>query len=242
MSLFNLIKKPQPAKIGNTDSICPYCQVPLAHRPGRKAKCPACGNYIYVRTRPADRQQVLVTQTQAEQIDEEWTIVNGTHDHYVAEKENFAEEKSRLKARHKTDPSDNDVQWSLLNKQSLAAAQAGNWGTYRNTKFQQAEIVRREGRWDAALALYLDVCYLDLNGPQNNGGLTTIQRPAFDPARAILADGVLGRISSMIAKLNFDEEQTHATYQHVAELSHRSLRLPIAPEAAWRQIRERLFP
>ena len=70
--LDTLFGKPKPKYelIGNSEPICPYCAVPLDKMPGRKRKCPSCGNYIYVRTRPADRKKVAVTQEGAAKIDE----------------------------------------------------------------------------------------------------------------------------------------------------------------------------
>ena len=44
---------------------------------------------MFVRTRPKDNARVVVTKVEADKIDEEWTIVAGTHDIFVAEKEIF---------------------------------------------------------------------------------------------------------------------------------------------------------
>lgn len=52
---------------------CPYCNAPLNPVPQRKKKCPSCGKFIFVRTRPSDRQRVLVTEEGAKRIDEEET-------------------------------------------------------------------------------------------------------------------------------------------------------------------------
>ena len=65
---------------------CPYCRQSLAKIPGRKTKCPHCGKFMFVRTRPKDNVRVVVTKEEADKIDEEWAIVSGTHDEYIAEK------------------------------------------------------------------------------------------------------------------------------------------------------------
>ena len=57
--------------VGNVDSVCPHCNHQLDKKPGRKKKCPHCGEFIYVRTQPCDEQRVLVTQEQAEKIEEQ---------------------------------------------------------------------------------------------------------------------------------------------------------------------------
>jgi len=50
---------------------CPYCNAQLDSMPTRKKKCPSCGKFILVRTRPSDRQRVLVTEEGARQFEEE---------------------------------------------------------------------------------------------------------------------------------------------------------------------------
>jgi len=64
-------------EIGFVDAICPYCSSALEKKPGRKKKCPHCGNFIYVRTRPIDRERVLVTEGQLAEIERQWAIMSG---------------------------------------------------------------------------------------------------------------------------------------------------------------------
>lgn len=58
--------------IGCTEPNCPYCSAALEKMPGRKKKCPSCTRDILVRTRPLDRKRVLVTDSQAEDLEEQW--------------------------------------------------------------------------------------------------------------------------------------------------------------------------
>ena len=58
--------------IGNIDPICPYCNFRLDKKPNNKKKCPNCASIIYVRIRPHDREKVLVSETQAIQIKNQW--------------------------------------------------------------------------------------------------------------------------------------------------------------------------
>ena len=94
---------------------CPYCHANLKKIPGRKTKCPHCGNFMYVRSKP-DNTRVVVTQGEAEKIDEEWALVQGTHDQFVAEKQEITAERDLLRKRFGREPSDEDVRWSILNK------------------------------------------------------------------------------------------------------------------------------
>ena len=69
--------------IGVTDAVCPYCDHRLQKMPGRKKKCPACENSIFVRTRPRDKVKILVREDQLLAINEQWSIVRGTHEQFL---------------------------------------------------------------------------------------------------------------------------------------------------------------
>ena len=113
----------QLSAIGNIDAICPYCNQVLKKKPGRKKKCPSCNQFIYVRTRPSDKQQVLLTETQAEEIEEQWSIVNGTHAIFLLAKRLLAEEEAKLAKRFGREPSDKEVESSLLNQARIEQAE-----------------------------------------------------------------------------------------------------------------------
>jgi hypothetical protein len=104
----------QFAAIGNTEVVCPYCRNRLDKKPGRKKKCPHCANFIYVRTRPLDNQKVLVTEEQREVIEEQWSIVNGTHDDYIAERRARKEKGLRLARQFAREPTEEEIRRSLL--------------------------------------------------------------------------------------------------------------------------------
>lgn len=60
-------------EIGRLDNLCPNCEAPFATRPNKKTKCTKCGSVVFVRTRPFDRQRVLVTESQAALLETEWS-------------------------------------------------------------------------------------------------------------------------------------------------------------------------
>lgn len=60
--------------IGETSDLCPSCGIALARRPGRKTTCKACGRTIFVRTRPLDGESVLVNESGAAAIEEDWHV------------------------------------------------------------------------------------------------------------------------------------------------------------------------
>ena len=232
MGLFESIKQSFLGKnsknIGNIESICPNCGKALEIRPSKKKNCPECGRLIYVRTRPSDKEKVLVTESQAEQIEEQWSIVDGTHEFYLAEKKALEDLKREMIAKLGRVPSDNDVRWHLYNKQNLEAACCGNWGQYRYTRFRMAELLRNENRLKGALPLYLEICYLDLNG-------------AF-PEKRILAPEILERISSIVKKLSLIPSDIESEFKSSMKGQYASLDLPFSPDAAWERIESEIFP
>jgi len=218
---------------------CPNCHKALSKIPGAKTKCSHCGEFMFVRTRPKDNARVVVTKAEADKIDEEWSIVAGTHDIFVAEKEEFAKEKEVLRKRFGgKEPSDNDVRWGLLNKQLTEHAKNGDWGLYRNARFQMAEILRGEMKLKEALRTYLEVCYLDLNGPSNTGGMNDPELlkefPPFDPNRdSFLAPGVIDLIKRIVLKLKLSKDEVKQIFLEHNSLVGQSLKLPLPPEKSW---------
>jgi DNA-directed RNA polymerase subunit RPC12/RpoP len=245
--------------IGNLDAVCPHCNQGLEKKPGRKKKCPRCGQFIYVRTRPSDGEKVLVTEAQAEKIQEQWFIVHGgKHDAYLEAKrqvaqgkvklaERFAEEKAMLAERFGREPSDNDVQWGLLNDELLGHIQQRNWGLFRNVKLAMAELLRKEGRSTQALGFYLEVCYLDLNGPNNIGGETDSELlrefPPWDPSSALSLrfTALPGLAADMIEKMNLTPATVEGIFRQKAFALHAGLHLPLSPTDAWPQVKQALF-
>lgn len=230
--------------IGLVDAVCPYCSQTLDKKPGRKKKCPHCGEFIFVRTRPSDQKQVLVTQAQADQIEEQWSIVNGTHDYYLAQKQRYLDEKAKLTERFREEASDRDVKWRLFNQDLIRNASQQDWGFFRNTKMQMADLLRKENRLKGALSFYLEVCYIDLNGPNNRGGVTDIallkEFPPWTPDTGDLAPGIIDRIIKLSQKAQIDEQAIAELFLKQARLLDSSLGLPVGAERAWETLKNEL--
>jgi len=126
VGLLDIFKK-SPAScdlpiIGVAESACPYCSGLLQRKPAKKTKCPQCGKLIYVRTRPQDQLKVLVTEQQADLLEEQWSIIKGTHEAYLAEKQKIQAERARLAKLFRAEPSENDIKWGLLGKDAMEHA------------------------------------------------------------------------------------------------------------------------
>jgi predicted RNA-binding Zn-ribbon protein involved in translation (DUF1610 family) len=249
MGLFDLFKKsPVPCDmpiIGVSEAVCPYCSRLLQRKPAKKTKCPQCGKFIYVRTRPQDQLKVLATEQQADLIEEQWSIVNGAHGEYLAQKNKIEVERARLAKQFGKAPSENDIKWGLLGKDAIEHALNGNWGLYRNARFQMAEVLSKESKLKQALSMYCWVCYLDLNGPRNTSGVKDQELlrefPPFSPKEAFLAPGIISRMARIIEKLNLDQEKVSLIFQEITVRVYKGLKLPMQPEDAWKSVRRELF-
>jgi DNA-directed RNA polymerase subunit RPC12/RpoP len=231
-------------EIGNTEPICPYCSETLDKMPGRKKRCPFCGGFIYVRTRPSDEKKILVREDQIPVIEEQWAVANGTHEQLLAEREAYEKERDALKSKFGREPSENDIRWSMLNMSLLKHAQNFQWGLYRNTRLAMGDILRKESKEIQALDTYLEVCYLDANGPSNCGTRDPEilrQFPPFDPKSAMVAPGVIGYIDKIIASHRLTQEQVEQRFIKLAKRTGKSLNLPVDSESAWKTLKREIY-
>jgi len=126
---------------------CPSCGVKLEVTPQRKKKCPSCGQYIYVRTRPSDRQRVLVNEEEANRIDDEWQKINVMQRmaEYGISKQVFDRIKEQLTQRFGVEPDFNNVIFVFLTERLVYATEKSDWATIQSSSFEMAVILHD---WD----------------------------------------------------------------------------------------------
>ncbi len=219
-------------KLGEVDK-CPYCKKKLEKIPQRKKKCEFCGNFMYSRTRPLDNKKVLLTEDQAKEIEIEWQIVNGTRDEIIKGEKEFKNSKEILRKRFGKEPSENDVKWAILNNKLLEHITKRELGLYRNIKLDMAEFLRKENNLKDSLLTYLEICYLDLNGPSNSG--------YFSLDLAFLAHGIIERIQGLIKSLKLNERETEKLFFQRCKLIENNMKLPLDTKKGWLELREELF-
>jgi len=224
-------------QIGNVSPICPYCGNALERKPTRKRKCPECGQTIYVKKRPSDGILVLVTARQARQIDEQRERLRELREWEKRRKDpEFASIERQLRKQWGKDPSLSDVLWALANKRLMQHASNGDWGLYRNVKLEMAEILRKWSRRPReALQFYLEVFYLDLNGPVNTGGNRRVK--PFDQRQAFIAPVVVRRIRRLAKKADVTPAELRQMLIRAAETVGPS-GLPVGPQTCWRRLRD----
>jgi hypothetical protein len=133
-------------------AICPYCGEELEKRPKRKKKCPFCQNFIYVRTLPATREKVLVTEEQAQRIQKEWDRIwrrnkwLDTLKTYGITEEIFESHKKSLSDQWKRVVADSDIIWSLFNELLQENMKLGDFHTLKMLYHNMAFFLDEEGQ------------------------------------------------------------------------------------------------
>jgi hypothetical protein len=222
-------------------AVCPSCGFGLNKVPGAKTKCPHCAAFMYVRTDPETNSRVVVTAERAEEIEDEWSKINGTWEYRQEEKRRYEATKEQLTKNFKgVVPSDNDVKWSLLNEDSIKHASVQDWGLYRNTIFQMGEILRKEEKHSMAIEKYLLVCYMDTCGP-NNVGVPLGQKlefgqKAFSKEFAFLAPGVLERVQKSAKAANKDLDGLKIVILDIGVRYNGAIPFTMSPEESWEEI------
>jgi hypothetical protein len=222
-------------------AVCPSCGFGLNKVPGAKTKCPHCAAFMYVRTDPETNSRVVVTAERAEEIEDEWSKINGTWEYRQEEKRRYEATKEQLTKNFKgVVPSDNDIKWSLLNEDSIKHASVQDWGLYRNTIFQMGEILRKEEKHSMAIEKYLLVCYMDTCGP-NNVGVPLGQKlefgqKAFSKEFAFLAPGVLERVQKSAKAADKDLDGLKVVILDIGVKYKGAIPFTISPEESWEEI------
>ncbi len=228
--------------VGIVESVCPYCDFNLPKKPGRKTKCKNCGDFIYVRTSPKTSERILIREDQIETIEEHWSIVNGSHEEFLEKKNEYEEDRRKLKKKFGKEPSENDIQWSLQNKQLLKHASQYMWGLYRNNYLKMTEILIKEKKTSQALSFYLNILYLDINGASNTAKDMVDIAPPFDLSMKMIAPGIIAATANLINELELTESAVKTEFIKTTSLLYKNIKIiPMKPKESWLEIKDELF-
>ena len=158
--------------------------------------------------------------------------------------DSYADEITAFAATLNRDPSDPDLRWLFLNQRLLSLAQRRHWGLYRNTRMDMAAVLQREGRLQDALRTFLEVCYLDLNGPRNTGAradpVSPEESPGFSVELGLLAPTIVGQVHDLTEQLKLSEADVQREFFEISSRVHKDLKLPMAPKQAWERVQSDL--
>jgi DNA-directed RNA polymerase subunit RPC12/RpoP len=215
--------------------ICPACDNGLSKIPGRKTKCPHCGKFIFVRTSPKTNKRVLVTEAQAAEIDAEYALMANIGGQELEGTPEYEQARIALNNEAGSEPSDQQIKWRILTNLRSQHAQEGNWGLFRNDTLLMGDVMKGVPDMQRSLEYYLQVCYLDVNGPSNTGGYQSTEFPAFSPdtGSAFVAPAVIDYIKGIAETEKHPVEQVKQIFMAANRPLHKKLGLPLSPQEAW---------
>jgi hypothetical protein len=239
--------------IGRTDGVCPHCRSELPAWPSRSGPCLHCGGEILVRSRPLDRERVLVTEVEAEALEAQWELFRerggGSPLRPLLNEDELEAERASLCIRFGREPSQFDVAASLISHRAFEHMRRLELASFRDFGLAKASLLDQQGRVVDALAGYLGVCFLDLNGARNppqygQDGAPVRSADAangFAPDQAFLAPPVVSRCIQIIAALDQDEDTVRASFTAFVERQYQTLRAPRRAAEAWPPLGEAIF-
>jgi hypothetical protein len=239
--------------IGRVDGVCPYCRSELPAWPARSGPCPYCGGEILVRSRPLDRERVLVTEAEAEALEVQWELFRerggGSPLRPLLNEDELEAERAALCTRFGREPAQFDVASSLISHRAFDHMRRLELGGFRDFALARASLLDQQGRALDALAAYLGVCFLDLNGARNppqqgQDGPPVRSADAvngFAPEQAFLSPPVVARCIQIIAALDLDEDAVRDSFTAFSERQYQTLRPPRRPAEAWPPLGEAIF-
>ena len=236
-------------EIGRLDGACPYCEKDLPAWPSCSGPCPFCCHEIYVRSRPLDRERVLVAARDLPRLEFEWELFRERGGDQplrpLLNERALDAEKRSLRIRFGKEPSEADAAAALIARNAVSHMRMLELGSFRDLGLAKASLADQEGRRRDALAGYLGACFLDLNGahdpPRNAPGRIMAQATGFDAARAFLAHPVVRRVIQLLAVLDIDEDGLRETFIGFCERYYQPFRTPRGPAEAWPRLAEVLF-
>jgi hypothetical protein len=201
----------------------------------------------FFKSRPGDRRELRMTQ--AEDIEHERAIKRELEELPEAERERFERIRTAQREKHgKETPEQlhsalHTIRRNVYERQGLDGIKEGNFARFRNARLGIALLLEEEAEKDGeklrkALATHLEVCYIDLNGPQYS---TTRERERsneapFEPHQSLLTSGIVDVTNAYIERLGLTRAETEALF-HKHNSRHLSgLTMPLSIDEGWNQL------
>ncbi len=187
--------------------------------------------------------------TQAEDIEDEQAIKRELEEMPEAERERFERIRTAQREKHgKETPEQlhsalHTIRRNVYERQGLEGIKEGNFVLFRNARLGIALLLEEEAEKDEeklrkALATHLEVCYIDLNGPQYS---TTRERERnneapFEPHQSLLISGIVNITNVYIERLGLTRAETKALFSKHNSRHLSGLKMPLSIDESWNQL------
>ena len=207
-----------------TNSTCPNCQFQLK-QVEKKGSCPSCKEAIVNERHFDSKKKMLLTVEQAEKLaiekkhyhDLKWAI-------QLAEVLELSQREISAMVKSTQVGTKFSVLWVKANDMAIRYANNSKWLSFRNTRLSMGDIAYRDGHLERALGFYLAVCFIDLNGPDDE--------ESFDLQRASLRQSVLQSIREITKELSIEKDALKDLY--ISKSTPEKNRfMPLTPEETW---------
>lgn len=231
--------------------VCPSCRAPITGIPRNGDLCAKCGSRYYLRRKPNSPTAFLLSAAQAAAFDANAPRSTQQAAGPVGPGQPAAPAPASQGPASTRNPLDGDKrrfnwvwvhgtaegQWRQLKRNLTLHARDGNWLLYRNARFEMAEVRRKQDRLLEALELYLEVWYLDLNGPRDCWGVSGVRRlyedAPFQPADGMTTPLVARWVIRIAERLFLDAPRLERQFTEIATRLYQSMNLPLTPREAW---------
>jgi len=250
---------PEP-KSADIDNIgpkpkCPYCHNLLDKMPLAKKKCPHCRKEIIVRTEPVEKKKILLRVDQIDEFEEKLQqirchkTIQRLLNNLNIDAAQVDQTKENLKMKMGKEPTEKDVAIEIVDNLGYHYFQNLDMGLFRNTILIKGGIFKVSGDLRNALITYLELCYIDSNGPNNSGGIKNNpgllkEYPPFNPNNSVdafLAPGILEYITQINKELNLTKDQIKEIFFTHNLKVEKSKKLPLSIQSAWERLESSLI-
>jgi hypothetical protein len=233
---------------------CPHCHNILNKMLQAKKKCPFCKNEIIVRTDPVEKKKILLRDDQIEEFEEKLQkirchkAIQRLLDNHNIDSMQFDQVKENLKMKMGSEPSEKDVALEIVDNLGYHYFKNLDMGLFRNTILEKGDIFKVSGDLKNALIMYLELCYIDLNGPSNRSSINFPELlekyPAFNPknsSEVFLAPGIISYIKQISKEMNLSIDDIKQIFFEHNQIVEKSKKLPLPVQDAWLNLESELI-
>jgi hypothetical protein len=172
------------------------------------------------------------------ELQRQWDLYNDYKEFQSLRKDkDFLSVVKSLTSQFGEKPSFDDVKWRIFNNYSRDYAMERQWGLFRNNRMYMADFLLKKGKLENALIHYLEVLYLDINGPRNvsieSEQLLNYKEKDFIPRENSSALYMISNINNIKEDLKFTKEQIKEYFFNVNNSDRPIPQMPISVNDAW---------
>jgi hypothetical protein len=140
------------------------------------------------------------------------------------------------------------IRRALYQRQESESIKEGNFALFHSARLSMALLLEEEVEKDEellrkTLATHLELCYIDLNGPQNSTARErerTNEAP-FDPSQGVLAPSIVNCTNGYIERSDLTRAETESLFRKHISRHLSGLNLPLSMDDGWNELAPKLI-